>query len=153
LRREAFDMAVQFAWWVVAVALGVAELFTGSFYMIVLAAGAASAGFAAALGYGTAAQFTCAAVVSAAGAVLVRRLRARAEAAHRNPDVNLDIGQAVDVTNWDAQGRARVSYRGAMWDVELMPGERPTPGRFRIREVDGSRLRLARADGTADARS
>jgi membrane protein implicated in regulation of membrane protease activity len=139
-------MAMHFLWWVLAVALGIAELATGSFYMLVLAAGAAAAGLFAFLGFGLAAQFTCAAVVSAGGAVLVRRLRGRAVAAHRNPDVNLDIGQSVDVATWDADRRSRVTYRGALWDVELMPGEPAIPGRFVIREVEGSRLRLARAD-------
>jgi membrane protein implicated in regulation of membrane protease activity len=138
-------MAMHYIWWVLAVALGIAELATGSFYMLVLAAGAVAAGFAAVLGFGLAAQFICAAVVSAGGAVLVRRLHGRDVAAHRNPDVNLDIGQPVEVVQWNADGRSRVSYRGALWDAELMPGEPAVPGRFLIREVDGNRLRLARA--------
>ncbi len=146
-------MAMHFLWWVLAVALGIAELATGSFYMLVLAAGAAAAGVVAFLGFGLAAQFSCAAVVSAGGAVLVRRLRRRPEAAHRNPDVNLDIGQSVDVVQWNADGRSRVSYRGALWDVELMPGEPAVPGRFVIREVEGNRLRLARAGGGDTART
>jgi hypothetical protein len=35
---------------------------------------------------------------------------------------------------------ARVMYRGAMWDVELAPGQAAAPGVFTIREVRGSRL-------------
>ncbi len=144
-------MAMHIFWWVLAVVLGIAELATGSFYMLVLAPGAPAAGLIAFLGFGLAAQFTCAAVVSAGGAVLVRRLRGRAVAAHRNPDVNLDIGQSVDVATWDADRRSRVTYRGALWDVELMPGEPAVPGRFVIREVEGSRLRLSRADARGAA--
>lgn len=140
-------MAIQYGWWLVAIALGIAEMFTGSFYLLVLAAGAAGAGVFAALGFGPAAQFICAAVVSAAGAALVRRLRLRknVEPSQRNPDVNLDIGQSVQVEQWDANGRSRVPHRGAMWDVELIPGEPAVPGRYLIREIDGSRLRLSRA--------
>ena len=37
-------------------------------------------------------------------------------------------------------GRARVMYRGALWDVELGPGTTARPGDFRIVEVQGSRL-------------
>jgi membrane protein implicated in regulation of membrane protease activity len=141
-------MAIQYWWWVTAIALGTAELFTGSFYLLVLAAGAAGAGLAAALGSGAAAQFTTAAVISVAGAWLVRRLRPtgnRDLPSQRNPDANIDIGQSVQVEQWDANRRSRTAYRGAMWDVELLPGEPAVPGRFVIREIDGSRLRLAGA--------
>ena len=46
------DMAMQYGWWLVAIALGIAELFSGSFYLLVLAAGAGGAGLLAALGLG-----------------------------------------------------------------------------------------------------
>ena len=153
MRAKSRYMAMHFLWWVLMVVLGIAELATGSFYMLVLAAGAAAAGLVAFLGFGLAAQFTWAAVVSAGGALLVRRLRGRAVAAHRNPDVNLDIGQSVDVATWNPDGRSRASYRGALWDVELMPGEQAIPGRFVIREVEGNRLRLARAEGLGEAQA
>jgi hypothetical protein len=76
----------------------------------------------------------------------VRRLRPSGNGdlpSQRNPDVNLDIGQAVQVDRWDGNGRARTAYRGAMWDVELLPGEPAVPGRYLIREIDGSCLRLS----------
>ncbi len=141
-------MALQYWWWLLAIALGVAELFTGSFYLLVLAAGASGAGVAAALGMGIAGQFAWAAVISAGGAALVRYLRpsgGRGLPSQSNPDVNLDIGQTIQVEQWDPHRRSRVAYRGAMWDVELLPGEPATPGRFLIREIDGSRLRLSRS--------
>ncbi|HVK32727.1 MAG TPA: NfeD family protein, partial [Burkholderiaceae bacterium] len=75
----------------------------------------------------------------------LRPLRGDDMPAARNPDVNLDIGQVVQVERWDANRRARIAYRGAMWDVELLPGEAAVPGSFQIREVEGSRLRLAAA--------
>lgn len=141
-------MTMQYAWWLVAIALGIAELFTGSFYLLVLAAGAGGAGVLAALGLGLSSQFICAAAISAAGAALVRGLRPlrkNALPSQRNPDVNLDIGQSVQVERWDANRRSRVPHRGALWDVELLPGEPAVPGRFLIQEIDGSRLRLSRA--------
>jgi membrane protein implicated in regulation of membrane protease activity len=144
-------MAIQYWWWLAAIALGIAEMFTGSFYLLVLAAGAAGAGVAAALGLGLAAQFVSAAVISVAGAAVVRRLRPlRGDdlPATRNPDVNLDIGQVVQVERWDADRRTRIAYRGAMWDAELLPGEPAVAGSFLIREIDGSRLRLAAVAGS-----
>ena len=143
-------MAIQYWWWLAAIVLGIAEMFTGSFYLLVLAAGAAGAGVTAALGFGYAGQFACAAVFSAVGAALVHRLRPLGRdslPSQRNPDVNLDIGQEVQVEQWDANRRSRVAYRGAMWDAELLPGEPAAPGRFLIREIDGSRLRLSSATG------
>ncbi|MFS2020892.1 NfeD family protein, partial [Massilia sp. CT11-108] len=59
--------------------------------------------------------------------------------AQRDRNVNLDIGQRVTVPAWD-NGRARVMYRGALWDVELGQGVAPHAGEFRIVEVHGSRL-------------
>jgi hypothetical protein len=40
-------------------------------------------------------------------------------------------------------GKARVMYRGAMWDVELEAGAAAQPGSFIIREVRGNRLIVA----------
>ncbi len=142
------DMAIQYWWWLAAIGMGIAEMFTGSFYLLVLAAGAAGAGLTAALGFGYAGQFAAAALISVVGAGLVRWLRPSNRgslSSQRNPDVNLDIGQSVQVEQWDPNRHSRVAYRGAMWDVELLPGEPAVPGRFLIREIDGSRLRLAAA--------
>jgi len=139
-------MAIQYWWWLGAIALGTAEMFTGSFYLLVLAAAAGGAGLAAALDAGATVQFVCAALISAVGAALVRRLRPRGDAdlpSQRNPNVNIDIGQTVQVEQWQENRCSRAAYRGALWDVELLPGEPAVPGRFLIREIDGSRLRLA----------
>ena len=148
-------MAIQYWWWLAAIALGIAEMFTGSFYLLVLAAGATGAGLTAALGFQVGVQFACAAVISAVGAALVRRLRPLRGAelpSARNPDVNLDIGQMVQVEQWDVNRRSRIAYRGAMWDVELLPGEPAVAGSFLIREIDGSRLRLGAAAANRTAR-
>jgi membrane protein implicated in regulation of membrane protease activity len=138
-------MAIQYWWWLAAIALGTAEMFTGSFYLLVLAAGASGAGVVAAIGAGPAGQFATAAVISAVGAALVRRLRPRRDElpSQRNPAVNIDIGQTVEIAQWEENRRSRAAYRGALWDVELLPGEPAVPGRFLIREIDGSRLLLA----------
>ena len=56
--------------------------------------------------------------------------------------MNLDIGGRVTVPGWQ-NGRARVMYRGALWDVELGPGAQPEAGEYRIVEVQGNRLIVA----------
>ena len=60
--------------------------------------------------------------------------------ASSNPDVNLDVGEVVQVAAWDAEGHASVKYRGANWQVTLAPGFPAMPGAFTITEVMGNRL-------------
>jgi len=99
-------------------------------------------GIVALAGAGGPGQAIAAAVVGVLATGLLHRSRfghpARADA-QRDRNVNLDIGQRVTVPAWD-NGRARVMYRGALWDVELGQGVAPHAGEFRIVEVHGSRL-------------
>ncbi|MBY4897978.1 NfeD family protein [Cupriavidus sp. AU9028] len=136
-------MANYHLWFGLAVLLVIAELASLTLYLLVVALGALAAGTVAWLGWGLAAQLFVAAAVSLAGFVVLRRSRygrTRKGAAASDPNVNLDIGQSVEVPAWDAGGRARVSYRGAQWNVELGQGAAALPGRHRIVEVRGNTL-------------
>ncbi|HEX8407013.1 MAG TPA: NfeD family protein [Duganella sp.] len=143
-------------WLVAAGAIVILELFIGTFYLLMIAIGMAFGALAALLGVGLAVQTLVAALVGVAATVALRRSRfgklhsrVRAE---RDPNVNMDIGQTVNVPAWH-DGAARVMYRGAMWDVELdsaaaVAGANvavgvPAPGQYTIREVRGSRLIVA----------
>jgi membrane protein implicated in regulation of membrane protease activity len=140
-------MAIQYWWWVLALGIGILELLSGTFYLLMIALGCAAAGVVAAVGAPAWAQFVAAAAVALAGAAWVRRVRAGAPSvapAGRNPDVNADVGERVRVDAWDEDRRARVRYRGSDWTVELAPGEPAAPGEYLIREVAGNRLILAR---------
>jgi len=107
-----------------------------------IAIGLAVGGIVALGGAGVPAQAIAAALVGVLATGLLHRSRfghpARSDA-QRDRNVNLDIGQRVTVPAWD-NGRARVMYRGALWDVELGQGVTPHAGEFRIVEVHGSRL-------------
>ncbi|HEY1044552.1 MAG TPA: NfeD family protein [Telluria sp.] len=134
--------------WLVAAGVLIAlELFTGTFYLLMIAIGMLAAALAALLGLDQPTQITIAAVVGVIATVLLRRSRwgrqVRSEAT-RDPNVNIDIGQDIVVDAWE-HGRSRVMYRGAMWDVELGPSAQAAAGRFRIIEVQGSRLIVANA--------
>jgi membrane protein implicated in regulation of membrane protease activity len=115
--------------WLIAAGVVVAlELFTGTFYLLMIAIGLLAGALLAFVGI--------------VATVLLRRSRygkAEKRDAARDPNVNMDIGQSVNVPAWQ-DGTARVMYRGAMWDVELAPNAAPVPGVFRIVEVRGSRL-------------
>lgn len=130
-------------WWIVAGVLVAVELATGSFYLLMLALGAAAAAVAAHLGLGINAQLAVGAVIGA-GAVAAWHQKRRREpagpAAAENRDVNLDIGETVQVTDWDAQGGGSTQYRGARWQVRYIGGGTPNSGRFVIRRVEANRL-------------
>jgi len=135
------------SFWLMAAGVTVIlELFSGTFYLLMIAIGLLSGALAAALGFGMALQTLFAALVGIGATVLLRRSRFgklvnRTRAEH-DPNVNMDIGQTVHVPAWH-DGAARVMYRGALWDVELAPGATPAPGQYKIREVRGSRLIVA----------
>lgn len=132
-------------WLVLAGVLVVLELFTGTFYLLMIAIGLGFGGLAALAGMSVPAQIIAAAIVGVIATELLRRKRpgmpSRGEPA-RDPNVNIDIGQAVSVDRWQG-GKARVMYRGALWDVELAPGAAAQAGSFKIVEVQGSRLIVA----------
>ena len=140
-------MTSYYLWFAVAVVLVIAELATGTFYLLMIALGVAAGGVAALLGADEPIQTVAAALVAIIGILLLRRTRfgkLRRRDAASNPDVNLDIGQELEVPAWDDSRRARVPYRGADWTVELAPGAETKPGRYRIVEVRGATLIVAR---------
>lgn len=141
---ESFFVA-KYLWWLAAIVLGILELTTGSFYLLVIALGLASAGVAAMLGLSFSVQLLVAAVVSVVGSMLVRRFRSLAPkhvSPDQSPDLNLDIGQTVMVEGWSPDGTTRVLYRGAPWQAMLLPGHPATTGPYRIHAIQGSQLVL-----------
>ena len=135
-------MADWISWFVMAGVVVILELFTGTFYLLMIAIGIAFGGVSALYGLSPALQTTVAAIVGVIATGVLHRSRFgrphRVDSA-RDPNMNMDIGQTVDVPQWH-DGSARVLYRGALWDVSLAPGAPPEPGKFTIREVQGSRL-------------
>jgi membrane protein implicated in regulation of membrane protease activity len=135
-------MADWMNWLIAAGVLVILELFTGTFYLLMIAIGLSFGALASLLGWSVPAQTIAAAVVGVFATGLLHRSRLgrphKGDPA-RDHNVNLDIGQNVEVPAWQA-GHARVMYRGALWDVELGPGAKPEAGRFKIVEVQGSRL-------------
>lgn len=131
------------AFWLWAAGVtAVLELLTGTFYLLMIAIGLAAGGIVALLGVGAPLQTVAAAVVGVLATGLLWRSKVgkpkNTDAAF-DPNVNMDIGQTVNVPAWQ-NGAARVMYRGALWDVELMAGSPQQAGVYTIREVRGSRL-------------
>lgn len=134
-------------WWVAAGVLVAAEMGTGTFYLLMLALGAAAGAVAAHAGAGLTGQIVASALVGggAVAAWYVKRQRSPVAAPARgNRDVNLDIGERVRVDAWQPGGEAQVLYRGARWAARYAGDDAPEPGEFIIRGVDGNRLLLGR---------
>lgn len=134
-------------WWIVTGIAVAVELATGTFYLLMIAIGLAAGALAAHLDAGVAAQLMAAALVGG-GAVALwhwrRSKNPKAPPAEANRDVNLDIGERVQVTQWGADGTARVQYRGATWTARYAGAGEPQPGEHVIRAVEGSRLIVGR---------
>jgi membrane protein implicated in regulation of membrane protease activity len=133
-------------WWIAAGALIVAELFTGTFYLLMIALGMIAGGVAFVIGAVAHVQMGAAAVIALIAVAVLRRSRfgnwKQRRDASRDAAVNLDIGATLQVDQW-RDGRARAMYRGAQWDVELAPGETEGARLYRITALEGSRLIVA----------
>jgi membrane protein implicated in regulation of membrane protease activity len=128
-------------WWLVTGALVAAELLSGTFYLLMLAIGAAAAALSAHLGLGLNGQIVTAALVGGLAVVLWRQKNLR----HKHlvlSALHLDIGETVDVGAWDAQGTAQVKHRGAQWTAVCTSEHSPSPGAHRIQAIQGNRLVL-----------
>jgi len=127
-------------WFIGAFVLVVAELMSGTLYLLIIGAGAAAAGVLALAGAGFAAQLATAAVVSVAGIGVMRWLKIGGgrRGAHAK-SLAFDIGQVVEVIEERPDGSLRVNYRGTQWDATL---EGAGGARLVIKEIRGNTLIL-----------
>ena len=118
-------------WIIVGIVLVIAELVTGTFYLLVLGAGAFAAAAASWAGGNALIQAFAGGVVAIGGAWFVHHWHE----AHRKADEGranfLDRGQPVVLEQWanESAGLARVKYRGTSWDARVANAAiRPVPG-------------------------
>jgi membrane protein implicated in regulation of membrane protease activity len=135
-------METYWVWWLVAVVLVIAEMLTGTFYLLAVASGLAVAGLAAYLGMTWGGQAAVAALICSASVAGIFRWKQQHTNPHEQSNLAYDIGQDVHVVRWSDDRHARVSYRGAEWDAELAKKAAPDSARqkWRIKEIIGSQL-------------
>lgn len=136
-------MEAYLLWLLAGLALVIAELVTGTFYLLVLGVAAFGAALAAWLGGGFPLQAITATGVAGVGAYFVHAYRAR-NAAQQMPSI--DAGQPASFESWvdQAAGLARVRYRGASWDARLEGGDAPQPGAvLYVLAAEGNTLRVS----------
>lgn len=138
-------MALSTVWWLVTGGLIAVELLTGTFYLLMLSLGAAASALAAHSGLELTTQLVVGALVGGAAVTLWHLRSAQGRPltdSAGNQDIHLDLGEQVEVSEWNSQGLAQVKHRGAQWTALLPPGQIPETGSHRIVEIVGSRLVL-----------
>jgi membrane protein implicated in regulation of membrane protease activity len=134
-------MAAYWIWWLIAGALVVAELVTGTFFLLALGVAFAVGGVAAWLGASFEVQLLVAAVFAVAGTFAAHHWRRRT--ARVPQEAAFDIGQPVRVQAWNPDGTARVSYRGTLWLAEPASPQTPRAETMFIVAMRGSTLVIA----------
>jgi membrane protein implicated in regulation of membrane protease activity len=132
-------------WWILAGLAVAAELMTGTFYLLMFACGLIAAAIAAHLGTSTFLQIAICAVVGGSATLAWHFFKSKKEAAlaapaQANRDVNMDVGETVQISDWRDDGTTSVRYRGAPWEVAVEEGTPREAGAYKIEKVVGSRL-------------
>jgi membrane protein implicated in regulation of membrane protease activity len=138
-------MADSSIWWLLTGAAVAVELMTGTFYLLMFAVGLTAAAIAAHLGTSVTAQLVIAALIGGGAVIAWHLLRGKkmvGKNAEFNSDVNMDIGQTVQVDAWNPDGTTSVKYRGANWAAHLQEGSGSGAGTYSVEQVIGSRLVL-----------
>lgn len=135
-------MEAYWIWWLAALALVIAEMASGTFYLLAVAFGLAVAGLAAYLGMAWSGQAAVAALLCSASVAGIYRWRQGHARPGEQSNPASEVGQTAHVVQWSDERHARVSYRGAEWDAELADGVAPDAARqaWRIRGIAGTRL-------------
>lgn len=135
-------MEAYWVWWLAAVVLVIAEMLSGTFYLVAVAFGLASAGCAAYLGMAWISQAAVAALLCTVSVAGVYRWKRQQAKSSQQSNFAYDIGESVQAMHWSDERHARVSYRGAEWDAELASNATADAARqtWRIKKIVGSRL-------------
>ena len=137
-------MDISLAWLIAGFILIIAELVTGTFYLLVLGLAAL---VGAGVGYASGAfvwQAVGAAIVAVAGVIWVNQFKKKMAPKRMR---GLDVGQPAAFDSWvnRSAGHARVKYRDALWDAQVAGDAAGEPGEILyITSVDGSTLKVSK---------
>ena len=137
-------MDISLAWLIAGLILIIAELMTGTFYLLVLGIAAlvgAGVGYAS---VGFVWQAVAATAVAVVGVLWIHRYRKTSVSTRMK---GLDVGQPAAFDSWvnRSAGHARVKYRDALWDAQVAGDAAGEPGEILyITSVDGSTLKVSK---------
>lgn len=127
-------------WLVLAGILLIAELTTGTFYLLMVSIGALAGAVMAYWGFGLPTQISIAALFSVFSTLTLTLIRKRKANSNRDV-VQLDVGNRVQVEVWGEDHRSNAQYRGASWAVESLDAQ-PKIGPHQIVAVEGTVLKV-----------
>lgn len=133
-------------WGIVFLLLLGTELMTGTFYLLMIALGAAIGGIAAFIGLDLYWQLALAGTSAAAATAILhfRRYKNPKSAIYtENKNALIDIGQRVDVVHWNADKTTKVRHRGVEWSARWVGEGAPATGSCVIQGIVGSQLQLS----------
>jgi membrane protein implicated in regulation of membrane protease activity len=133
------------AWLLLGLVLVVVELLTGTFYLLILGLAAGVGSLTAWLGGPFWTQALLASLAAVAGSIMVRRSKSGAASARGN---SMDVGQTAVLESWvsEPQRLAKVRYRGASWEAEVLGEDHVEPGAvLYVSGTDGNRLEVSTA--------
>jgi membrane protein implicated in regulation of membrane protease activity len=131
-------------WLIAGFVLVIAELVTGTFYLVVLGVAAFAGAGLAHSGSAFVWQAVVAAVVAVAGVVWVNRYKKNMAPKRMR---GLDVGQPAAFESWidKGAGHARVKYRDTLWDAHVAGDASGEPGEILyVVSVDGGTLKLSK---------
>lgn len=134
-------------WWIVTGILVALELATGTFFLLMLAIGTLVGALATHLHASFSVQLIAASLAGGGAVFWWYRRRRQLPASppvQENPDAILDIGSRVVVASWEADGTARVAYRGSTWTVRWTGDGPPQSGELVIRRLKDNCLLVDR---------
>ena len=137
-------MDISLTWLIAGFILIIAELMTGTFYLLVLGIAAL---VGAGVGYASGSlvwQAVGAAIIAVAGVICVHRYKQTLSPTRMQ---GLDFGQPAAFDSWvnKGAGHARVKYRDTLWDAQVADGASGEPGEILyITSVDGSTLKVSK---------
>jgi membrane protein implicated in regulation of membrane protease activity len=135
---------ISLAWLIAGFVLIIAELASGTFYLLVLGIAAFAGAGVAYAGGPLVWQSLVSAAVAVAGVVWVHQYRKRTVS---SPMRGLDVGQPAAFESWvdQSSGHARVKYRDALWDAQVAGGAAGERGEILyITSVDGNTLKVSK---------
>ncbi len=136
-------MSIYLIWGLAGFALIIAEVMTGTFYLLVIGIAALVGALAAWLGASLWIQVVVAVAVASMGTRYVHLWWQKQHDKGSSAD-DLDAGQMVTLDAWvnQAAGLARVKYRGSTWDAKVEGAAAPD-GIFYIRQRNGGVLEVS----------
>lgn len=131
-----------YLWLIAAVILAGADLLLGTVYLLIIGLAALATFVIALLGLGLLFQLLAFAVFAIAGCVFLSFRKRKANPDNTNAEKlqHINDGHTVEVSHWNENGKARVFYRGTVWDAKPEKNSEKVPGLWQIVGMSGNTL-------------